>query len=109
MVSQDRGGGPSWQVTTAAPLLRAFPPQAALAQIELMPDTRIGISGWTYGPWRGVFYPKDLPHKQELGYASRAFNSIEINGTFYSLQRPSSFQKWYEETPADFVFAVKGG
>jgi uncharacterized protein YecE (DUF72 family) len=73
------------------------------------PDTRIGISGWTYTPWRGVFYPKGLPQKRELSYASRALNSIEINGTFYSMQRPSSFQTWYEQTPADFVFSVKGG
>jgi|SRR5579884_176725 len=70
---------------------------------------RIGISGWTYGPWRGVFYPKDLAHKRELEYASRQFNSIEINGSFYSLQRPSSYQTWYEQTPDDFVFSVKGG
>jgi uncharacterized protein YecE (DUF72 family) len=74
-----------------------------------MPDTRIGISGWTYGPWRGVFYPQGLPHKDELAFASRAFNSIEINGTFYSLQRPSSFARWYEQTPEGFVFSVKGG
>jgi uncharacterized protein YecE (DUF72 family) len=72
-------------------------------------QTRIGISGWTYAPWRGVFYPKGLPQNQELAYASRAFNSIEINGTFYSLQRPTSFAKWYAETPEDFVFSVKGG
>lgn len=69
---------------------------------------RIGISGWTYAPWRGVFYPKDLPHKRELEYASRMLNSIEINGSFYSLQRPSSYQKWYEQTPEGFVFSVKG-
>src|SRR4051812_24004284 len=74
-----------------------------------MPDTRIGISGWTYAPWRGVFYPKGVTQKNELAYASRAFNSIEINGTFYSLQRPNSFQAWYEQTPDDFVFSVKGG
>src|SRR5687767_7215757 len=72
-------------------------------------QTRIGISGWTYTPWRGVFYPKGLSHKQELAYAGRAFNSIEINGTFYSLQRPSSFEKWHGETPDEFVFSVKGG
>ena len=72
-------------------------------------QTRIGISGWTYGPWRGVFYPKDLPHKRELEFASRKFNSIEINGSFYSLQRPSSFEAWHAATPDDFVFAVKGG
>src|SRR5687768_17447486 len=74
-----------------------------------MTQTRIGISGWTYAPWRGVFYPKGFPQKHELPFASRAFNSIEINGTFYSLQRPSSFQNWYEQTPDDFVFSVKGG
>jgi uncharacterized protein YecE (DUF72 family) len=71
-------------------------------------EVRIGISGWTYKPWRGVFYPPKHPQKRELEYAGRAFNTIEINGTFYSLQRPSSFQKWYSETPDDFIFSVKG-
>ncbi|MDB6116751.1 MAG: hypothetical protein JWO08_532 [Verrucomicrobiaceae bacterium] len=70
---------------------------------------RIGISGWTYSPWRGVFYPKDLTHKRELEYASRKVRTIEINGSFYSLQRPESYQAWYDATPADFVFSVKGG
>lgn len=70
-------------------------------------DIRIGISGWTYAPWRGKFYPKGLPHRAELHYASRALNSIEINGTFYALQKPESFGRWAEETPEDFVFAVK--
>src|SRR2546423_15617580 len=74
-----------------------------------MAALRIGISGWTYGPWRGVFYPADLSHKRELQFASCQLNSIEINGSFYSLQTPSSYQKWYRETPQDFVFAVKGG
>ncbi|MBY5366991.1 DUF72 domain-containing protein [Rhizobium leguminosarum] len=69
---------------------------------------RIGVSGWTYAPWRGQFYPKDLPQKQELSYAARHFRSIEINGTFYGLQRPESFGRWREETPDDFVFAIKG-
>jgi uncharacterized protein YecE (DUF72 family) len=68
---------------------------------------RIGISGWTYPPWRGVFYPKELKQKRELEYASTTFNSIEINGTFYSLQRPTSFERWAAETPDDFVFSVK--
>jgi uncharacterized protein YecE (DUF72 family) len=68
---------------------------------------RIGISGWTYKPWRGVFYPEDLTHKRELEHASKTFNSIEINGTFYSLQRPTSFERWAAETPDDFVFSVK--
>ena len=71
-------------------------------------DLHIGISGWTYPPWRGVFYPKKLPHRLELSFASRAFNSIEINGSFYSLQRPSSYQRWYADTPPGFVFSVKG-
>ena len=74
-----------------------------------MTQIRIGISGWNYAPWRGVFYPADLPHRCELEFASRQFNSIEINGSFYSLQRPSSYQRWYEETPKGFVFSVKGG
>ena len=72
-------------------------------------ELRIGISGWAYEFWRGEFYPKGLVQKRELEYASRQMNSIEINGTFYSLQRPKSYQKWYDETPDDFVFAVKGG
>jgi uncharacterized protein YecE (DUF72 family) len=69
---------------------------------------RIGISGWTYAPWRGVFYPAGLTQKRELRYASGIFSTIEINGSFYSLQRPSSYQHWSAETPEDFVFAVKG-
>ena len=68
---------------------------------------RIGISGWQYKPWRGVFYPEKLPQKSELNFAANALTSIEINGTFYSLQRPSSFEKWALETPDDFVFSVK--
>lgn len=71
-------------------------------------DLHIGISGWTYAGWRGVFYPKKLPHRLELTFAASNFNSIEINGSFYSLQRPSSYQRWYEETPPGFVFSVKG-
>jgi uncharacterized protein YecE (DUF72 family) len=69
---------------------------------------RVGISGWTYAPWRGVFYPERLPHARELAYAAERFSSIEINGTFYSLQRPSSFARWAAATPDDFVFSVKG-
>ncbi|QCB49362.1 DUF72 domain-containing protein [Rhodococcus sp. PAMC28707] len=72
-------------------------------------EVRIGISGWTYAPWRGDFYPAGLPHRAELGYASTHLSSIEINGTFYAMQKPSSFVKWREETPVDFVFAIKGG
>jgi uncharacterized protein YecE (DUF72 family) len=72
-------------------------------------DVRIGISGWRYPPWRGVFYPPDLPQRRELEYASRQLRTIEINGSFYSLQTPQSYQAWYDETPADFLFSVKGG
>jgi uncharacterized protein YecE (DUF72 family) len=74
-----------------------------------MPQTRIGISGWRYGPWRGTFYPKDLAQKRELEFASRQVNSIEINGSFYSLQHVQSWKRWYDETPGGFVFSVKGG
>lgn len=73
-----------------------------------MSDLRIGISGWTYAGWRGVFYPPDLPRNSELAWASRQLNSIEINGTFYSLQRATSFQAWYDATPSHFQFAIKG-
>jgi uncharacterized protein YecE (DUF72 family) len=68
---------------------------------------RAGIGGWTYEPWRGVFYPPDLPKARELEYASRKLTTIEINGTFYRTQSPAVFRKWAEETPDDFVFAVK--
>jgi uncharacterized protein YecE (DUF72 family) len=71
-------------------------------------EVRIGISGWNYAGWRGVFYPKGWPHRRELEFASRAFNSIEINGSFYSLQRPTSYRCWYEGTPENFLFSVKG-
>lgn len=68
---------------------------------------RIGIGGWTYEPWRGVFYPKGLPHKCELEFASRRLTSIEINGTYYSTFKPATWAKWREETPDGFVFSVK--
>jgi uncharacterized protein YecE (DUF72 family) len=71
-------------------------------------DIRIGISGWRYKGWRGSFYPRDLPQRAELAYAARHFNAIELNGSFYSLQRPEHFVRWYDETPPGFVFAVKG-
>jgi len=69
---------------------------------------RIGVSGWRYAPWRGHFYPKELPQRAELEYATRRFSSIEINGSFYSLQSQRSWQAWYEAAPEDFVFGVKG-
>jgi len=67
-----------------------------------------GIGGWTYEPWRGVFYPKGLPHAQELRYAAEHLTSIEVNGTFYSTQSPKTFRKWASEVPRDFVFSLKG-
>ncbi|MGW4325048.1 DUF72 domain-containing protein [Nocardia sp. NPDC004573] len=69
---------------------------------------RIGTSGWVYPPWRGTFYPQGLAHKRELAYLSERLDSVEINGSFYALQRPSSYQRWAEQTPDDFLFAVKG-
>lgn len=68
----------------------------------------IGISGWRYKPWRGVFYPPDLAQSRELEFAARAVPTIELNGSFYSLQRPSSYAAWYEATPKGFVFSHKG-
>ena len=69
---------------------------------------RIGISGWRYAPWRGVFYPEKLQQRRELEFASGVFPTIEINGSFYSLQSPKSWKTWHDETPTGFVFAVKG-
>lgn len=68
----------------------------------------IGISGWRYPPWRGVFYPEGLRQADELAFASRALPSIELNGSFYALQRPASYAAWYQATPPDFVFSHKG-
>ncbi|MES2742612.1 MAG: DUF72 domain-containing protein [Pseudomonadota bacterium] len=68
----------------------------------------IGISGWRYEPWRGVFYPKELAQARELAFASRAVSSIELNGSFYALQKPASYAAWYAATPPDFVFSCKG-
>jgi uncharacterized protein YecE (DUF72 family) len=68
----------------------------------------IGIGGWTFEPWRGVFYPEGLPHAKELAYASAHLSSIEVNGTFYRTQTPATFRKWASEVPAGFVFSLKG-
>ena len=73
-----------------------------------MTEVQIGISGWTYPPWRGDFYPPGLPHKRELAYAASRLGSIEVNGTFYGLLRPTAFAGWVAEVPPHFVFAVKG-
>jgi uncharacterized protein YecE (DUF72 family) len=68
----------------------------------------VGIGGWTYELWRGTFYPKGLPHAQELRYAAETLTSIEVNGTFYRTQTPATFRKWASEVPDGFVFALKG-
>jgi uncharacterized protein YecE (DUF72 family) len=68
---------------------------------------RVGISGWTYPPWRGSFYPKGLRQKDELRFAAEAFETIEVNGTFYGLQKPDSFASWADQVPAEFVFSIK--
>lgn len=73
----------------------------------IFPRTLIGIGGWTFAPWRGTFYPKGLPHAQELYYASRQITSIEINGTFYRTQDPASFATWRDTAPPGFVFSIK--
>ena len=72
-------------------------------------SVRVGISGWRYPPWRGVFYPPGLPQRRELEYAASLLTTVEINGSFYSLQRPELYRDWHDRTPPDFVFAVKGG
>ncbi len=72
-----------------------------------MATIRIGISGWRYQPWRGTFYPRDLPQKDELRHAASLLPVIEINGSFYSLQRPSSYAAWYADTPRNYMFTVK--
>ncbi len=71
-------------------------------------DIRIGISGWRYEGWQGTFYPEKLAQKKELKYAAERLNSIELNGSFYALQKPTSFKSWSDDTPDDFVFSVKG-
>jgi len=68
---------------------------------------RIGVGGWTFEPWRGLFFPAKLPHARELEYASRQLAAIEVNGTFYRTQTPATFEKWAAETPDGFVFTVK--
>ncbi len=72
------------------------------------PKIRVGVGGWVFAPWRGVFYPPGLAQARELGYASRRLTTIEINGTFYGQQKPASFRRWHDETPEDFVFSLKG-
>jgi uncharacterized protein YecE (DUF72 family) len=73
------------------------------------PEVRVGVSGWRYPRWRGDFYPKGLPQRLELSYAAERMNAVEVNGSFYSLQRPTSYAAWAAAVPDDFLFAVKGG
>lgn len=74
---------------------------------DISADIHIGIGGWNFEPWRDNFYPPDLPHAQELAYASRHVTAIEINSTFYGLQKPAAFAKWHDTAPDDFVFSLK--
>src|SRR5690348_15973728 len=80
-----------------------------MARGRRRPDVRVGISGWNYPPWRGVFYPPGLPQRPELEHAANVLGTIEINGSFDALQKPESYADWYRRTPADFLFSVKGG
>ncbi len=77
-------------------------PQEAKSRI------RIGVGGWTYAPWRSTFYPAGLSQKRELEFAAGKLTSIEVNGTYYGSQKPETFARWHDETPDDFVFALKG-
>ncbi|RKP55729.1 DUF72 domain-containing protein [Pararobbsia silviterrae] len=83
------------------PLVNPNPPSAA------HPAIKVGIGGWAFEPWRGTFYPEHLPQSKELAYASRELTAIEINGTYYGLQKPTTFAKWRDETPDGFVFSLK--
>jgi uncharacterized protein YecE (DUF72 family) len=80
-----------------------------MAQARAAGRIRVGISGWRYPPWRGVFYPRGLPQRCELAYAASRLSTVEINGSFYSLQRPEYYREWAGQVPQDFEFAVKGG
>ena len=82
--------------------------QIAGGCVRSMGNTYVGISGYNYAGWRGRFYPPELRSRDWLKYASRVFNSIELNGTFYSLKSPDVFRRWVKDTPLDFTFAVKG-
>jgi uncharacterized protein YecE (DUF72 family) len=82
-------------------------PGAAHALAGMSARIRVGVGGWTFEPWRDNFYPAGLPHAKELEYASRKLTAIEINGTYYSSQKPATFAKWRDETPDDFMFSLK--
>lgn len=77
------------------------------AGVPAVDGIRVGVGGWTYAPWRDNFYPKGLVQRRELEYASRELSAIEINGTYYGVQKPATYAKWRDETPPDFVFTAK--
>ena len=89
-------------------MLRTSMPSHSAARTMTEAQIRVGIGGWTYPPWREVFYPTDLPQKRELEYASRQFGAIEINATFYGRQSPKSWAAWAQTVPECFQFAIKG-
>src|SRR5690349_15044330 len=93
------------QARTAASRIKRPSPRV---KKERAGDLHVGISGWRYAGWRRRFYPEKLAQKRELEFAGATFNSVEINGSFYSLQIPSSYKRWHAETPPGFVFSVKG-
>lgn len=93
--------------STFGPVYVAYVPRIPFG-MAMQGHVHIGISGWRYKGWRGKFYPPKLPQRCELQFAAERFGSIEVNGTHYSLQRPQSFAQWRDQTPKDFVFAVKG-
>src|SRR5205809_338056 len=86
----------------------SHPHPVSAQRTSLWPKLCIGMSGWRYEPWRGVVYPKGLPQQPELAYCARHFPTVEINGSFYSLQRPEFYRQWYDAAPPGFVYAVKG-
>ncbi|KRC32211.1 MULTISPECIES: DUF72 domain-containing protein [unclassified Lysobacter] len=99
---------PARRSTGSAPAdLFATPAAADSAGVPSVHGIRIGIGGWTYAPWRNNFYPAGLVQRRELEYASRQLSSIEINGTFYSAQKPATYAKWAAETPPAFAFSLK--
>ena len=104
-------GSPARRRGSPLPAGRALARRASGCTIDHMetgPQLRIGVSGWRYEPWRGVFYPAGLQQRLELRYTASIFRTLEINGSFYSLQRPASWRQWFADVPDDFVFTVKG-
>jgi uncharacterized protein YecE (DUF72 family) len=107
-------GKPSDEIPTTSGLAVTTRSDAELANLGASATTSsagriyIGVGGWTFAPWRGVFYPEELPQAKELEYAGSKLTSIEINGTYYGSQKPESFRKWAREVPDGFVFSVKG-